>query len=421
VNILFINPFQYLNVNKFMHRVFPVANLTPSYLASLISTDHAISIIDEARQEVDFTIPADLVCISTITVNAERAYAIADEFRGRGTKVVLGGSHASALPEEAKRHCDAVAIGNAETMMDKIISDAEAGTLQPYYHNRIPEALPRQVAGAVRSNWQSSILASRGCELSCNFCSSQNVFGKFYLQRDLDMVLRDIDNLETRYVNFLDDNFYGATPEANAYYDRILEALQRKNVRWMGQVRLPILTDAVLEKFSRSNCIGFLVGFESINPNNTSDVGKRVNAEYFREQIARIQRWKIGVFGSFIFGFDEDTPETIEETVDFCIASRMEMAAFSVLTPYPGTKSYNDLKKQGRILSEDWSRYDTDHVVYQPKNFSADQLEAHLVRATKRFYSAASIYRRMKFGMNYSTFKHHLLPNALRNIAMKSH
>jgi radical SAM superfamily enzyme YgiQ (UPF0313 family) len=419
VNILFINPFQYLNVNKFMHRVFPVANLTPSYLASLIPVDHIVRIIDEARQKVDFDTPADLVCISTITVNAKRAYAIADRFREKGVRVVLGGSHASALPEEAKQHCDAVAIGNAETMIAKIIGDAQTDDLQPYYHNRIPDALPQQVSGTVRSNWQTSILASRGCELSCNFCSSQNVFGKFWLQRELDTVLNDIENLETRYVNFLDDNFYGASPAANAYYDRILEVLERKNTRWMGQVRLPILTDEVLDKFSQSNCIGFLVGFESINPNNTADVGKKVNVAYFREQIARIQSKKIGVFGSFIFGFDEDTPETIDETVKFCIDSKMEMAAFSVLTPYPGTKVYNDLKEEGRILSEDWNLYDTDKVVYQPKNFTARQLEEHLVRATRKFYSTASILRRMKFRMNYSTFKHHILPNALRNIAMK--
>jgi len=401
-----------------MHRIFPVANLTPAYIASLIPEEHTVSIIDEAKQKIDYDTPADLICISTITVNAKRAYAVADRFRSRGKKVILGGSHASALPEEAKQHCDAVAIGNAETMIDRIIKDAENNRLQPYYHNKIPETIPAKVTGTVRTRWQTSILASRGCELRCSFCSSQNVFGKFYLQRHLDPVLRDIDNLKTRYVNFLDDNFYGASPQANAFYDRILDALSRKDISWLAQVRLQVLTDEVLEKFRQSGCAGFLIGFESIHSGNSRDVGKRVDAEYFRQQIARIHDKGLGVVGSFIFGFDEDTPETIDQTIEFCIQSRMELAAFSVLTPYPGTKCYDDLAKEGRILTRNWDLYDSDRVVFQPKNFTPEELETHLIQATKRFYTANSIYKRLKFGMNYNTIKLYLLPNLLRKTAM---
>ena len=401
-----------------MHRVFPVANITPAYLASLIPPGHSVRIADEAKETIDYNIPADLVCISTITVNANRAYAIADKFRQLGKSVVIGGSHASAVPEEAKQHCDAVAIGNAETVMDHIIADAQKNNLQPYYHNKIPDSIPTGSTGSVSSRWQTSILASRGCELNCSFCSSQNIFGKFYLQRSLDAVLQDIDRTETQYINFLDDNFYGASQSANEYYDKILEAMARKGIAWFAQVRLPVLTDIVLEKFKKSNCIGFLVGFESINPENGADVGKKVGVNYFRKEIERIHRKGLGVFGSFIFGFDEDRPETLEETVDFCIESQMDLAAFSVLTPYPGTTVFNDLQEQGRILTTNWDQYDTDKVVFQPTHFTPAQLEAHLIKATKRFYSAKSIYKRMKFGMNYNTMKFYLLPNILRKVAM---
>ncbi len=418
MNILFINPFQYLSINKFMHRVFPVANITPAYLASLIPAEHSVQIIDEAKEKIDYSIPADLVCISTITVNAKRAYAIAEKFRKQGKKVILGGSHVSAVPEEAKQYCDAIAIGNAETMMEQIIADTENNNLQPFYHNRIPDSIPQKATGTARSRWQTSILASRGCELNCSFCSSQNVFGKFYLQRKLDSVLRDIENLETKYINFLDDNFYGASATANEYYDQILAALERKRISWLAQVRLPVLTDTVLDKFKASGCAGVLIGFESINSDNSSSVGKKVDVDYFYKEIERIHRKGLGVVGSFIFGFDEDTPETLEKTVDFCISSGMELAAFSVLTPYPGTKSFNDLQSEGRILTTDWNLYDSDKVVFQPKNFTPEQLEAALVRATKRFYSATSIIKRMKFGMNYNTIKLYLLPNLLRKYAM---
>lgn len=418
MHIVLINPFQSLNINRYMHRKYPVANVTPHYLASLIPPGHRIEIVDESRQQIDFGCPADLVCISTLTVNANHTYRIADQFRRRGRMVVLGGPHASALPEEAKRHCDAVAIGSAEETMAQIVADAERRTLQPFYQGSAPDALPRNVTGCATSPWQTSILASRGCELQCSFCSAQNIFGKFYLQRPLEQVLADIESTETKYINFLDDNFYGATPEAHAYYDEILKAVARKNISWLAQVRLPILTDEVLAKFRDSNCAGFLIGFESINPDNTRDVGKKVDADFFLKEIERIHAKGIGVVGSFIFGFDEDTPATIDSTIDFCIDSRMELAAFSLLTPYPGTRIYRQFKEQGRLLSHNWDDYNCDKVVFQPKNFTPQELAEHKLRAVKRFYTWRSIYKRMKFNMNYDLFKLYLKPNLLRKFAL---
>ncbi len=420
MNILLINPFQSLNINRYMHRQYPVANVTPYYLASLIPPNHQVEIIDESRQQINFDQPAELVCISTLTVNANHSYRIADAFRRRGCQVILGGPHASALPEEAKQHCDAVVIGSAEAVMAQVVSDAESRKLQDYYHNRQPSELPAHIVGRAVSSWQTSILASRGCELQCSFCSSQNIFGKFYLQRPLEMVLADIEATDTKYINFLDDNFYGASPQAHAYYDEILKAVARKGITWLAQVRLPILTDDILSKFRDSNCAGFLIGFESINPDNSRDVGKKVDVDFFLSEIERIHAKKIGVVGSFIFGFDEDTPETIDNTIDFCIESRMELAAFSLLTPYPGTRIYQEMKEQGRILSYNWDDYNCDKVVFKPKNFTPQELAEHKLRAVKRFYTWSSIYKRMKFGMNYNTFNLCLKPNLLRKFALTS-
>lgn len=418
MKILIVSPFQALNINRFMHRLLPVANLTPHYLASLIPEGHRVRVIDEAREKIDFSQQADLVLITTLTLNAGHAYKIADQFRQTGKPVVLGGPHASACPDEAGLHADAIVIGNAEPVMNELIADAAQGQLKARYNNQQPTALPANLTGRASTSWQTSILASRGCELQCSFCSAQNIFGKFYLQRPLEQVLADIDATETKHVNFLDDNFYGASPEAHTYYDEILKALARKGISWLAQVRLPILTDDVLSKFRDSNCAGFLIGFESINPDNTRAVGKKVDAIAFQKEIERIHAKGIGVVGSFIFGFDEDTPETIDNTVDFCIDSKMELAAFSMLTPYPGTKIYRDLMSQGRILSHNWDNYDCDKVVFQPKNFTPEELAEHKQRAVKRFYTCSSIYKRMKFGMNYDTFQLFLLPNLLRKFAL---
>jgi len=418
VNILFVNPFQYFSINKHLHRRYPVPGLTLPYLASLIPPSHNISIVDEAREPIDYDQPADLVCITTQTVNASRAYNIAGKFRQRGRKVVLGGPHASALPDEAAAHCDSVAIGNAETIMEQIIADAQNSSLKAQYHNSIPAKIPSHARGYVNGSWQTSILASRGCELNCSFCSMQNIFGDFYLQRSADEVLADIAKSTAQYITFVDDNFYGASQQAHDYYNQIIKAVAEKGISWLAQVRLPILTDEVLSRFRDHNCAGVFIGFESINPKNVQDVGKKVDADYFLKQIQRIHAKGLGVVGSFIFGFDEDTPETIQATADFCIESRMELTAFSVLTPYPGTKVYADLNKEGRIISTNWDDYDSDKVVFQPKNFTPQQLESEMFKAAKRFYSMRSIYSRMKFGMNYDQLKLYLMPNLLRKYSL---
>ncbi len=418
MNILLINPFRYFSINRHLHRRYPVPGITLPYLASLIPPGHEITIVDEAREAIDYDRPADLVCITTQTVNAARAYAIADRFRQRGSRVVLGGPHASALPDEAGAHCDAVAVGNAETIIARIVADAESGQLRRRYHNTVPTEIPEHARGYVNGSWQTSILASRGCELNCSFCSMQNIFGDFYLQRKAEQVIDDIGKAMADTITFVDDNFYGASARSHRYYNRIIDAVAARGISWLAQVRLPILTDDVLARFRDSNCAGVFIGFESINPDNTRDVGKKVDSDYFLEQIGRIHDHGLGVVGSFIFGFDEDTPETIERTVDFCIDSRMELTAFSVLTPYPGTRVYREMAEQGRILSTDWDDYDSDTVVFRPKNFTPRQLEREMLRAAKKFYSLGSIYKRMKSGMNYDLMKLYVMPNLLRKYSL---
>ena len=187
-----------------------------------------------------------------------------------------------------------------------------------------------------------------------------------------------------------------------------------------GLGQLPILRkESVLERFRQSNCVALFIGFESINPQNRAAMGKqKVDRDLYRRQIERIHDKGIGVIGSFIFGFDEDTPETIEDTVDFCIESEMELTAFSALTPYPGTAVFKRMQEQGRLLSTDWRRYDSDQVLFEPQHFTPAALEQAVLKAAKRFYSMPSILKRLRFGMNYSPYKHYLLPNLLRKYSL---
>lgn len=156
-----------------------------------------------------------------------------------------------------------------------------------------------------------------------------------------------------------------------------------------------------------------------INPQNRAAMGKqKVDRDLYQRQIERIHDKGIGVIGSFIFGFDEDTPETIEETVDFCIDSGMELTAFSALTPYPGTTVFKTMQEQGRLISTDWGRYDSDQVLFMPKHFTPAALERAVRQAAKRFYATTSIFRRLRFGMNYNPYRHYLLPNLLRKYSL---
>ncbi|MCP4994481.1 MAG: B12-binding domain-containing radical SAM protein [Gammaproteobacteria bacterium] len=420
MNILLINPFQYFNINRHLHRHYPIPAVTLPYLASFIPEEHEVQIIDEAFETIEFDTPADLVGITTLSVNAHRAYGISEEFRKRGKKVIMGGAHVSAEPDEAIQYCDAVAIGNAEYAMPKIIEDAKNNQLKNFYRDLEPSFIPDKITGYVSSKWQTSVMASRGCELNCDFCSMQNIFGKFYIQRNSNSTLQDIDQVDTPIISFVDDNFYGASRASQAYYDEILARIKEQGKSWMAQVRLPILRkDDVLKKFRDSNCVAVFVGFESINPANRAAMGKqKVDQELYLQQIEKIHSYGIGVIGSFIFGFDEDTPETIRETVDFCIGSRMEMTAFSVLTPYPGTNIYKQMKQEGRLLSSDWRLYDSDKVLFTPKHFEPEDLEQQVLWAAKQLYSTSSIIKRMRFGMNYDTFRHYLMPNLLRKYSL---
>lgn len=422
MNVTLINPFRRFGLNRYVHRFMHVPGVTLPYLASLIPSYHSVTIQDEAVSPVNYDHPSDLVAITAMTANVRRAYQISDEFRKRGVKVVIGGPHVSALPEEASQFCDAVAIGNSETMISRIVADAEQNQLQPVYHNRLPTELTHPMHLSASNRWVTSLMASRGCELNCEFCTMQNVFGKFYLQRNLEHVLKEINDSKTRRLFFVDDNFYGASSGSRIYYDQVLKELQINKKKWVAQCRLPVLrSDETVHRFARSGCQAVLLGFESLNPKNKLQVEKqKISRDHYFGDIQRIHRHGIGVIGSFIFGFDEDTPETIDETLEFCIDSGIEVALFTVLTPFPGTALYNRLSSEGRLISKEWNDYTMHKCVYTPIHFTPSDLEKKVVEITNKFYSFRSIMKRAKVGMAYDLFKEYYALNILRRLALAS-
>jgi radical SAM superfamily enzyme YgiQ (UPF0313 family) len=386
-------------------------------VAALTSPDWQVTILDERVSPVDLTQEADLVGISAMTTTAPRAYELADEFRRRGRKVVLGGMHVSALPEEAQEHCDSLIVGEAEGLWPRLLADFERQSLQPSYRhlNGSPslQHLPRP-------NWDlyrnlhylpvHFVETTRGCPLDCEFCAVTSAFGGRYRTRPLDEVIAELRGLRPfegflrlkNCVFFVDDNIIGN----RAYARDLLERLGDFHLKWFSHASMNIANDPeMLRLCQKSGCVGLFIGFESLSEENLRAVGKRTNRppEYL-DAVRRIHDHGIGIDASFVFGLDADDESVFDRTLDFVERAKFEVAYYSILTPYPGTRLHQRLVREGRILSRDWSLYDTSHVVFRPRPFSPEQLLSGYYRVLHESFAVRSIFRRLWGTTAYKPF-----------------
>lgn len=378
---------------------FPL--LSTSLLAGLTPSRHEISIIDESISEIDFDQKVDLVAITAITPLAPRGYEIADQFRQRGKKVVIGGIHASWLPEEAKNHSDGVAIGEADETWAEILEEAEAGRLKPFYRqkertnlSRLPiprrSLLPRK--GYLFHNL---IQTTRGCPYDCEFCSVTALHGRTYRMRPVSDVEKEIQSLERSkaYIFFVDDNIVGNL----SYARELLTMLSHYRLRWVSQGPIHIAeNEEILSLMAKAGCHGLFIGFESLREENLDLMGKRINrVEMYEKGIQRLHDAGIGVYGSFVFGYDYDDVSVFDEFLEFADRNRIEGTFLPILTPFPGTRIYQRLKQEGRLLTENWSKYDMATVVFQPKRMTVEELQEGFWKVNRSFYSLSSMAKRI--------------------------
>jgi len=388
---------------------FPILGLT--LLASLFPKTYEVKIINEAIEKVDFNADVDLVGITGLTCVIKRAYAIADRFRERGVKVILGGVHPSLLPEEAKEHADSIFIGEAEGMFEKVLQDFEAGGLQPFYKNRewshlngMP--LPRRdLLSKHYRPFFKAIETTRGCPNRCEFCSVPIINGKRYRIRPLEEIDRELSaiiNKKGEYLFLADDNVTAKEDYARGLF----EIFKHHGVKWMAFTTIKIaMNEELLKKAQESGCVSLFIGFESLLQENLDNVSKRfVNAKELSNWIKTIQRHQIGIHGSFIFGFDGDTPNVFKETVEFVQKNNIELPTFSILTPFPGTPLQKRLEGEGRIFDRDWSHYDMSHVVFKPKQMTVQELQEGYLWAQKYICAPRSILKRLFWGPRHHFF-----------------
>jgi radical SAM superfamily enzyme YgiQ (UPF0313 family) len=402
-------------VGKDFHFKMPVLGLLK--IAALTPEPWSVSIVDEKVEPLDLNADADLVGITAMTSTAVRAYEIADHFRSRGMSVVMGGQHISVLPEEGLTHCDSVLVGEAEGLWTILLQDYLNGALQKLYrHDGERPSLENQPL----ANWDLYrgkgylpaffLETTRGCPFDCEFCAVTTAFGGKFRSRPIEDVmeeLRRLDLLQGRHrldncVFFVDDNIFSN----RSYARELLTQVADLNINWFSHSSMNIAKDPeMLALCQKSGCGGLLIGFETLSSETMRSIGKKPNRPNdYLEMVQRIHDYGIGIDASFVFGFDTEDDSAVQRTVDFVHRAKIEVPYYSILTPYPGTRLYRRMAEENRILTRDWSLYDTSHVVFKPRLLTPEQLLDGYFCALKDSYSLSSIVRRLWGANSWKTF-----------------
>jgi radical SAM superfamily enzyme YgiQ (UPF0313 family) len=390
------------------YSLFPPLGLAT--LAAYCSPHDDIDLQDEHVEELETDDSPELVIIQVYITNAFRAYGLADHYRQKGAYVCLGGLHVTSLPEEAMVHADTIFIGPGEDTFPQFLKDFRNNCPQKRYINAqrsITEIPPIRRDLIKRQLYlvPNSIVVSRGCPHHCDFCYKDAFFegGKsFYTQR-ADAALAEIDRLPGRHLYFLDDHLLGNQKFSSALFD----GMKGMNRVFQGASTIDaILRGNLIEKAAEAGMRSVFVGFETLNDANLAQSNKKQNlGKDYCEAINRLHSLGIMINGSFVFGLDEDKKDVFKKTVDWAVENALTTCTFHILTPYPGTRLFQTMEKEGRILHRNWDQYDTRQVVYKTAGLNADELKRGYDWAYHSFYSWKNIY---KASMQHETVKHKL-------------
>lgn len=404
MKILFINPWSNkLSSSTLVNRLISSNgdDLVCQILAAVTPKNHSMNMVDDAVEKIDFDSDADLVAMTTFTRSAPRAYEIADEFRKRGKKVVLGGWHVSALPDEAKQHADSVVIGEGEDTFPQLLKDLENGKLKPFYEQEKPvnldlvPILTRKERKLYQSSsFLQSIEISKGCPVGCNFCAiSYRKFGHIHRTKSIENVIREMRIIPQKFIIFADPSL---TTNPN-YTKQLFREMKGLNKIFSCEGNANILgkDDELLRLAAEAGCISWYVGFESISQETVDSIGKTTNkVENYKTVIKKVHDYGMHIEGTFMFGFDTDTKDVFDNTIDTIQNWELDAMDINTLTPYPGTPLFDQLDKEKRILTREWEKYDSLHVVFKPKQMSPEELADGVQRVWDEIYTPLKILKR---------------------------
>ena len=390
------------------YSLFPPLGLAT--LAAFLSPDDEVTLSDQHVEELDLNDQPDLVMIQVYITNAYRAYAIADHYRQKGSYVILGGLHVTSLPDEAAPHADSIFLGPGEETFPQFLKDFKEGRAQKVYTSMIRSlhGIPpvrRDLIKRERYLVPNSIVVSRGCPHHCDFCYKDAFFegGRSFYTQLVDEALAEIDRLPGRHLYFLDDHLLGNV----RFSTSLFEGMRGMNRVFQGAATIDsILRGDLIEKAAEAGLRSVFIGFETFSPENLKQSNKKQNlAKDYVAAVNRLHSLGIMINGSFVFGLDEDDKDVFQRTVDWAVNNAITTSTFHILTPYPGTKLYHDMEKEGRILTHNWDLYDTRHVVYKTRHLTATELEQGYYKAYDSFYSWANI---AKASWQHESLKHKL-------------
>ncbi|MGN0876577.1 MAG: B12-binding domain-containing radical SAM protein [Kiritimatiellia bacterium] len=377
-------------------------------LSALTPKDVERVYMDDRLGEVDFSVRADLVVMPVECYTAARSYEIAAKFRAQGATVVLGGFHTTLNPDEAAEHADAIMIGDAETTWTEMLADFRAGCLKKRYVGKggVICPMPDRSIYAGRSYGPLNLIeTARGCSFSCEFCSITKFFNRCYTPRPIDDVIAEMKTLPKRIVFFVDDNLAMDVPRLK----ELCRKLKPLKKLWVAQLSIHTANDdELLTLMEESGCCGVLIGFESLNGEVLESMGKRVNvanADYARG-VANLRKHHLSIYATFVFGYDQDKPETFERTFKFAMESKFFFAAFNHLVPFPGTDVHARFVREGRLLNDRWwldPKVGFGDVVFRPKNFTPQELADKCQEYRLKFYTVGSILKR---GLDFRANSH---------------
>lgn len=405
--LLFINPVSPFRKGFLRTETTKYTPLAFGILAALTPDGWDVEIMDENFGEFAFK-QADLVGLTAYTSSAHRAYQIAQQYREKNIPVVMGGIHASMVPDEAGKYADTIVIGEGESVWQGLIKDFESGKMKrKYLGERLPlDKIPMARHDLFHKNYaMGSVLTTRGCPFNCDFCTVSAFNGNKYRMRPVENVLDDLQRIPQDKVFFIDDNIIGYSKQSKEHAKAIFRGMIDRGIKksWWSQASLNFAEDAeLLELAAKSGCRLIFIGIESEKIDALKSINKRLNtkigSDHYTEAFDKIHKAGIAVLGSFIFGLETDTKQDIIDRRNYILNNNIDTYQLGILTPMPGTKTFRDYQSQNRIVKnhypEDWKYYSVEDVTYTPGNMTAEELRNEMKSTWEILYSKKVITRK---------------------------
>lgn len=398
--LLLINPLSMKREGLILHShvIYPPIGL--GIVAALTPKHWDIEIIDENFDRFSYR-EADLVALTALTSSVTRAYEIASIYRGKGIATVIGGIHASMVPEESEQYVDAVVVGEVESEWLKLIEDFESGKLKKRYTGKL---LPfENVTIPARHLFHpdykfASIQTTRGCPMKCDFCSVHTFSGSTYRERPVEETLDELENIPQEKIYFVDDNLIGYGKKSERRAIALFKGMIDRGIKkqWFCSASMNFAdNEEVLELAAKAGCVMVLLGIESERIEQLEETNKKMNIkigiDHYGEIFKKIHKYGISVLGAFIYGLETDTPETMKLRTDYINNADIDAVQATILTPLPGTSLYKRIKEAGRLVCDnypqDWERYDFAEIIFKHRTMEGDEFMAEIKKNLHALYN----------------------------------